>query len=88
MTEYAQHPWFEERRLVVAGYAPTLSNSEKNPAAGESDQLTSAVNTIASRDIYVVVGDFNAKTGSGWKYFPENVGDMVKATQTKTAWHY
>ena len=72
---------FEKRKLVVvAGYAPTLSNSEKNPAARESfyDQLTRAINTIASRDMCVVLGDFNAKTGSGWKDFPENVGRYGK----------
>ena len=44
---------------IVAGYAA----SEKH------DQLTSYVNKIASRDICIVLGDFNTKPGAGWKDF-------------------
>ena len=42
------------------------------------DQLDSTVSTVASRDACVVLGDFNAKTGSGWRDFPDNIGRFGK----------
>ena len=36
------------------------------------------MSTVASRDACVVLGDFNAKTGSGWRDFPDNIGRFGK----------
>ena len=43
-----------------------------------SDQLDKTVNDIASRNIVLVLGDFNAKPGSGWSEFPGNMGEFGK----------
>ena len=36
------------------------------------------MNDIASRNIMLILGDFNAKTGSGWSEFPGNMGKFGK----------
>ena len=36
------------------------------------------MNDIASRNIVLILGDFNAKTGSGWSEFPGNMGTFGK----------
>ena len=41
-------------------------------------QLDSTVSTVVSRDACVVLGDFNAKTGSGWRASPDNIGRFGK----------
>ena len=66
--------------IVISAYAPTLEVSEANPEVRELfySQLDSTVSTVASRDACVVLGDFNAKTGSGWRYFPDNIGRFGK----------
>ena len=53
---------------------------EANPEVRELfySQLDSTVGTVASRDACVVLGDFNSKTGSGWRDFPDNVGHFGK----------
>jgi exonuclease III len=72
---------YDNRKLVViAGYAPTLNTSEKNPAEREAfyDELNCAIKSIAKRNICIVLGDFNAKTGSSWTDFPDNMGRYGK----------
>ena len=66
--------------IVISAYAPTLEVSEANPEVRELfySQLDSTVSTVASRDACVVLGDFNAKTGSGWRDFPDNIGRFGK----------
>ncbi len=58
----------QKRKLIaISVYAPTLSQSEKQPEVREEfyQQLDAAIKKVPSRDICVVLGDFNAKTGSG-----------------------
>lgn len=70
----------ERKLFVIASYAPTLSQSNKDPEIREEfyNQLQGALNKIPSRHICVVLGDFNAKTGSGWRDFPSVVGRFGK----------
>ena len=71
----------KNRKLVaIVAYAPTLSKSEKNPEIRESfyEQLDKAINQVANRHALVVLGDFNAKTGSAWKEYPEVMGKFGK----------
>lgn len=69
----------------ICAYAPTLSNSEKNPQTRQEfyDQLESAITEISNRDILIVAGDFNAKTGSGYEQFPMNMGKFGKGKLNK-----
>ena len=53
--------------IVISAYAPTLEVSEANPELRELfyNQLDSTVSTVA-------------KTGSGWRDFPDNIGRFGK----------
>ena len=42
------------------------------------DQLDKTVKNISSRNIVLILGDSNAKTGSGWSEFPGNMGKFGK----------
>jgi len=66
--------------IVIVAYAPTLQKSEKNTEVRDDfyEQLDAEINKVANRHCLVVVGDFNAKTGSGWKDFPEVMGKFGK----------
>ena len=61
---------------MICAYAPTLPNSEKNPEQREIfyKDLESVINNVSKRSILYVAGDFNAKTGSGYKNYPRQVG--------------
>ena len=65
---------------VISAYAPTLAVSEKHPEQRDAfyEQLDSTVSNFSKRDLVVVVGDFNAKTGSGKKDYPSNIGQFGK----------
>ena len=54
--------------------------SEKYPELREDfyDQLDKTVKSISSRNIVLILGDFNAKTGSRWSEFPGNMGKFGK----------
>lgn len=64
----------------ISCYAPTLVKSEEDPEVRENfyEQLESTIQKIANRDILVVSGDFNAKTGTGKNEFPEEIGKFGK----------
>lgn len=70
----------QHRLTVFAVYAPTLEVSEKNPEVRQEfyDQLDAAVSKIAKRNPVAVLGDLNAKVGSGWRDYPKNVGKFGK----------
>ena len=71
----------DNRKLyAISVYAPTLSQSEKQPETREDfyQELESAIKKIPNRDICVVLGDFNAKTGSGWRDYPSVMGRFGK----------
>ena len=67
---------------IINAYAPTQPVSEKNPEIREKfyDELESVMRTISNRDQLIVTGDFNAKTGSAYKDYPENMGAFGKGT--------
>ena len=71
----------EHKIIVINAYAPTLVVSEKNEEIRDQfyellDQTYRKVNK--SKNEVIVMGDFNAKTGSGFKEFPENIGRYGK----------
>ena len=66
---------------VIVAYAPTLDVSERNPEVREEfyrtlSQVSSKLDK--SRHALVTLGDFNAKTGSGYKRYPNNMGRYGK----------
>ena len=65
---------------LIAIYAPTLSSSEENPQIREDlyNAIESIVKNVSDRDIVIIAGDFNAKTGSAWKDYPQNMGRFGK----------
>ena len=73
----------KERELTfISTYAHTLcSNSEKHPELRERyyEELDTLINNTNNRSFLVVAGDFNAKTSSANKQYPENLGNFGKA---------
>ena len=67
---------------VISGYAPTLKICEAQPYIRENfySQLEKTIRNVPKHNILVVVGDFNAKTGTGHCLYPENVGKFGKGT--------
>ena len=61
-------------------YAHTLEKSEKDLKLREDsyEKLEAIIEKTAKRDFLIIGGDFNAKTGSGYKDFPENMGKFEK----------
>lgn len=57
---------------VISAYAHTLAVSESKPELRETfyQQLDKTLKNIPKRNVCVVVGDFNAKTGSGHELYP------------------
>ena len=45
---------------------------------GFYDQVDRVISKVGSRNIVVMVGDLNAKTGSGWREFDKNMGKYGK----------
>ena len=67
----------EKKKItVVVAYAPTLIRSESHPelAGNVYEILNNTVDKVRSRNPLFVIGDFNAKTGSGYKEYEENMG--------------
>ena len=66
---------------IIVAYAPTLVKSEKEPQLREDfyDVLNKLTNDQKkNKHFLLVLGDFNAKTGSGHTQFPENIGKYGK----------
>ena len=66
---------------IVTAYAPTLEKSEKDPQI--RDDFYSDLDKVTSqhkknKHLLLVLGDFNAKTGSGHARFPDNIGKYGK----------
>eukprot|EP00794_Sanderia_malayensis_P004055 gene4055-4606_t len=68
--------------IFISSYAPTLDVSEKNPKIREDfyEELESVIKEVSKRDICIIGGDQNAKTGLGRKEFPEVIGRYGKGT--------
>lgn len=70
-----------ERKLhFFSVYAPTLEQSEKQTDLRENfyDSLQDRLREIKNRDLVVIAGDFNAKTGSGYSQFSDAIGRYGK----------
>ena len=65
------------KMTFIATYADTLKNSEKNPDKRKYyyEQLEDTVTSVSNRNLLIIAGDFNAKTGSGHKDYPEAGAD-------------
>ena len=64
----------------IAAYAHTLEKAEKCPEDREEfyEILETLVESIPKRDAVIIAGNFNAKTGSGYNDFKENMGRSGK----------
>ena len=74
---------------IVCAYAPTLLNSKKNPEQRVNfyKDLESIINSVSERNILNVTGDFIAKTESGYKNYPRQVGFYGKCTINSNGEH-
>ena len=65
---------------LISAYAPTLINSEKNPELKYDfyNQLESVISNEPKSSILIIGGDFNAKTGSGYNQYKQNIGKFGK----------
>ena len=71
----------EHRNLkVIAIYARTLKNCEKDPNMRENfyETIDKIINNIAKRDILLLMGDFNAKVGSSNSDYKDCIRKYVK----------
>ena len=75
---------------IISVYAPTLEISEIYPEKRETfyEQLDKEItkNTKAN-DTTIILGDFNAKTGSGFRNFPQQVGKYGKGYLNENGRH-
>ena len=66
---------------IIVAYAPTLTRSEDEPQLREEfyNQLDKlSTKHKKNKHVLIVLGDFNAKTGSGHKQYPNNMGKYGK----------
>ena len=75
---------------IIAAYAPTQTKSEENPQVCENfynelDRLTSVHKK--DKHLLLILGDFNAKTGSGYRRYPENMGRFGKGLLNSNGEH-
>ena len=69
---------------------PTLGKSEQNPSIWEEfyDQLNSLTSEHKSnKHLLLVIGDFNAKTGSAYPRFSESMGKFGKGNSSSNGEH-
>ena len=67
--------------VYVSAYAHTLQKSEQDPNNREEfyEILETIIDKTSKRDLLIIGGDFiNAKTGTGNKDYPENIGKYGK----------
>ncbi len=64
----------------ISTYAHTLVNSEKKPELREEfyEALDRTISNVNNRALLVIGGDFNAKTGTGYENYKENMGKYGK----------
>ena len=70
-----------KKLIVIVAYAPTQVVSEDNPSIREkfyNDLSEITRNLNRKRHFVISLGDFNAKTGSGYSQFPSNMGKYGK----------
>eukprot|EP00795_Rhopilema_esculentum_P017828 gene17828-9525_t len=78
-----------KKLVFISTYAPTLPNSEKDPRIRDTfyEELDNYIQTINSRDILIISGDFNAKTGTGKSRYPNNIGKHGKGQENLNGTH-
>ena len=61
---------------IISVYAHTLKIAEENTEIREEfyETIENIIDKTPKRDVIILAGDFNAKTGSGWKEYKENMG--------------
>ena len=74
-------PQTKKRMTVITAYAPTMKASEEDPSKREA--FYSEINKLLKKEkknkhMVVLIGDFNAKTGSGFNIYKENMGKYGK----------
>ena len=73
------------RKLVfISTYAPTLDDSKKHPEVQEKyyQELEETINAVSKRDLLLIGGDMNAKTGvEAHKEYPDVVGRYSKGSE-------
>ena len=73
--------------IFIKAYAPTLQVSKQNPELREElyEQLNREIGKLGNRHLLVVVGDFNAETGSSWRGFNKNMCKYGKGNKNPAA---
>ena len=68
------------RLQFISAYAHTSEKTEKNPELREEfyEILEGTIDKVPKRDEVILAGDFNAKTGSGYNDFKDNMGKFGK----------
>ena len=69
------------KHIIVTAYAPTLIVSEREPEKREAffEELDNIISKEKkSKNTVIMLGDFNAKTGSGYQIYKENMGKYGK----------
>ena len=51
------------------------------------DQLDSLISKSKNKDNVIILGDFNAKTGTGYKFYKENMGKFGKGNLNSNGEH-
>ena len=71
---------FDQNIILIAVYAPTNPKSNQNPEQRENfyEELDKLVQSINKRDILIIAGDLNAKTGSEIENYTEVLGKFGK----------
>ena len=66
--------------IFISAYAHTKEKSEKTTELREEfyETLETIISRTTKRDEIVLAGDFNAKTGSGYEEFKDNMGRFGK----------
>ena len=67
----------DQKLVLISALAPTLDVSEKKPETRQEfyDTLDQIIQSVSNRDLLVVAGDFNAKTGDAYEIYPRNMGN-------------
>ena len=69
-----------KKLTVISAYAPTLTNSQKNPIVADNfyNSLQQTVNLIPNKNLLYIGIDANAQIGLGYINYPGSVGTFGK----------
>ena len=80
----------KHKMVIITAYAPTLLVSEKDPKFREDfyNKIESLLHKEKrSKNTVILLGDFNAKTGSGHRIYKENMGKYGKGEMNSNGEH-